>query len=152
MPIQVTKLRLQQSIFEKYKGMGATEFGSELRHIIYIEEAHNWYITTSDWKNESGRRQLSLIPQWADADGGLDLPKISPDWDASPYGVMEFLSRFDLQSGYSFAWYFYMLHGNRITSSAGNVIAKAIKAGWIHPFPECDERVLLGWYERQYGF
>ncbi len=38
-----TKLRLQ-SIFEKYKGMGATECGSELRHIIYIEEAHKFFV------------------------------------------------------------------------------------------------------------
>lgn len=112
----------------------------------------HWFITTNDWHGKDGRRQLSLIPQWADADGGLDLPEISPDWEASPYGVMESLSLFDQQAGYSFAWYFYMLHGNRITSSAGSVIAKAIKAGRMHPFQECDERVLLRWHAQQYGF
>lgn len=112
----------------------------------------HWFITTNDWHDKDGKRQLSLIPQWADADGGLDLPEISPDWEASPYGVMESLSEFDKLAGYPFAWFFYSIHGNRITSSAGSVVAKAILAGKMHPLPECDERVLLRWYEQQYGF
>jgi hypothetical protein len=60
-----------------------------------------------------------MIPQWADADGGLDLPEIKSSLEASPYGVIEYLDQFDQQVGYPFAWYFYMLHGNRVTSSAG---------------------------------
>ena len=112
----------------------------------------HWFVQNNDYTNKDGKRSMYLCPQWADADGGLDLPKIDPDWDASPYGVMESLSEFDKAACYPFAFFFYMIHGNRITSSAGNVVAKAIKEGKMHPLPECDEKVLLRWYERQYGF
>lgn len=112
----------------------------------------HWLVQNNIWTAENGLKKYYFCPQWADADGGLDLPEISPDWDASPYGVMESLSEFDRQAGYPFAWFYYLVHGNRITSSAGSVVAKAILAGKMHPLPECDERVLLRWYEHQYGF
>ncbi len=111
----------------------------------------HWWMQVGEWADGQGRKQYSLVPQWAEADGGLSLPEISPDWEASPYGVMESLQQFDLRVGYPFAWYFYMLHGNRITHSAGGVIANAIKDGLLN-LPECDENVLLRWREDQYGF
>lgn len=111
----------------------------------------HWFIQTGEWTDNDGLRFLSLTPQWADADGGLDLPEITPDWEASPYGVMESLSQFDQDAGYPFAWYFYMLHGNRIAHSAGSVVAKGIKDGKLR-FSDHDELVLLRWYECQYGF
>lgn len=110
----------------------------------------HWYLTAGTWK-EKGEQQYSLIPQWSDADGGLDLPEIKPDWKASPYGVMESLAQFDKQVGYPFAWFFYMLHGNRISHSAGGVIANAIKDGLLN-FPGHDKDVLLRWRIKQYGF
>ncbi|ANA41795.1 hypothetical protein A2G06_16795 (plasmid) [Geobacter anodireducens] len=112
----------------------------------------HWFITTNDWHDKDGKRQLSLTPQWADADGGLDLPEIHSDWDASPYGVMESLSEFDKSAGYPFAWYFYMLHGNRIGHSSGSVVARAIMAGKMKPLPAWDETVLLRWEADRYGF
>lgn len=116
-----------------------------------IRFCDHWIVQTSDYEY-NGKRQIWLIPQWADADGGLDLPEIMPDREASPYGLMDALSEFDRQAGYPFAWYLYMIHGNRITCSAGSVVAKAILEGKMHPLPECDEKVLLRWYEQQYGF
>lgn len=110
----------------------------------------HWWLECGEWV-EKGRRQYSLIPQWAQADGGLDLPEISPGWEASPYGVMEELKQFDARVGYPFAWYFYCLHGNRITHSAAGVIANAVKDGLLN-LPEHDEKVLLRWREAQYGF
>lgn len=110
----------------------------------------HWWMQTNEWP-VNGRKQYSLIPQWAAADGGLDLPIISPDWDASPYGLMEQLQQFDQRVGYPFAWYFYALHANRITPSAAGVIANAIKDGLLN-LPECDKTVLLRWRDRQYGF
>jgi len=104
------------------------------------------------WFAKLGRHQPSLIPQWADADGGLELPEIFPDCCASPYGVMESLIEFDAHAGYPFAWYFYMLHGNRIGSNAGSIIAEAIEDGKMKPLPECDEQVLLRWNNQKYGF
>lgn len=112
----------------------------------------HWFIQHRDYTDPKGKRSMYLCPQWADADGGLDLPEIAPDHEASPYGVMDSLSEFDRQAGYPFAWYFYMLHGNRVTSSAGGVVARAIIDGRINPLPECDTKVLLRWNIEMYGF
>ncbi len=112
----------------------------------------HWWIRANDYVGADGRRHLYLCPQWADADGGLDLPKIAPDWDDSPYGVMESLSQFDKMVDYPFAWYFFMLHGNRIQHSAGGVVAIAIREGKMNPLPECDEKVLMRWKGDGYGF
>lgn len=112
----------------------------------------HWWIQTSDYTDQKGRRRLSIIPQWAEADGGLDLPEIYPDWDRdTPYGVMDKLQRFDKQAGYPFAWYFYMLHGNRVGCAAGGIIANAIKEGVLN-LPPHDEKILLRWRDEQYGF
>ena len=112
----------------------------------------HWFIQGGDYTDKSGKRHMSLIPQWADADGGLDLPEIHPSNNTSPFSLVGSLSHFDMEAGYPFAWYFYMLHGNRVTSSAGSVLAWAIKDGLMNPLPECDTKVLLRWHERQYGF
>ena len=121
--------------------------GKEGRHFC-----NHWFAQYNDYTNPKGERHLYFCPQWADADGGLNLPEIAPGYESSPYGVMEALSEFDRQAGYQFAWYFYMLHGNRVTGSAGTVIAQAIQDGLINPLPECDKKVLLRWLNDKYGF
>ena len=112
----------------------------------------HWFVQHSDYTDPKGNRSMYLCPQWADADGGLDLPEITPGREASLYGVMESLSEFDHQAGYPFAWYFYMLHGNQVSSSAGGVVAQAIQNGILNPLPDCDKKVLLRWNENKYGF
>jgi hypothetical protein len=112
----------------------------------------HWWLQLNEWVEKTGEKRFYLCPQWADADGGCDLPVIEPDWEDSPYGVMESLKQFDQKAGYSFSWFFYMLHGNRIMHSAGGVVARAIREGLIKPLPECDERVLMRWREDSYGF
>ena len=133
-----SEYRLFQDWAESSAGRGGRRF------------CDHWWLEAGTWK-ENGEQQYSLIPQWSDADGGLDLPEITPDWEASPYGVMESLSRFDKQVGYPFAWYFYMLHGNRISNSAGGIIANAIKDGLLN-LPGHDKDVLMRWRTTQYGF
>ena len=76
--------------------------------------------------------------------GGQDLPEISTVWEASPYRVMEQLQQFDQQAGYPFAWYFYMLHGNRISHSVGGIVAKAIQKGVMKPLPDEMSRCYSG--------
>lgn len=112
----------------------------------------HWYVQTNDWKGSPTGRRMYLCPQWADADGGLELPEIYPKQGASPYGVIDSLLAFDRQAGYPFAWYFYMLHGNRVGNAAGSIVAEAIRGGRVKPFPECDEKVLLRWDKERYGF
>jgi len=134
-----TGYRLFQDWRESSAGQGGYRF------------CEHWWVETGEWKESNGLRRLSLIPQWAESDGGLALPVISPDWEASPYGVMEQLQQFDALVGYPFGWYFYMLHGNRVMPSAGGVIANAVKDGLIR-LPVCDEAVLERWRQNQYGF
>lgn len=62
----------------------------------------HWWLEAGTWQ-ENGEQQYSLIPQWGDDGGGLGLPEITPDWEDSPYGVMESLVQFDKQAGYPFA-------------------------------------------------
>ena len=111
----------------------------------------HWRLELHDYVGRDNERKLSFVPQWADADRGLDLPEISPDYEASPYGVMESLSQFDKQLGITFGWYFYALHGNRISGSAISVVARGIKEGMIC-LPNRDEKIVLRWAERGYGF
>lgn len=117
----------------------------------------HWYIQVNDWVDAKGLRRLSVVPQWAAADGGLNLPEIFPEWEdedhRSPaYGIMQSLQDFDQQVGYPFAWFFYMVHGNRIGAAAGGIVAKAILAVEMKPLPPHDEVVLLRWADQQYGF
>jgi hypothetical protein len=111
----------------------------------------HWRFQLHDYTDNDGKRKMSITPQWAAASPGLDLPEISPDYEASPYGVMESLIRFDELLGVTFGWYFYALHGNRITGSAISVVARGVKEGKIR-LPERDEKVVLRWDERSYGF
>ena len=138
-----TRLPAGYRLFQDWQASSAGQGGYRF--------CEHWWIETSEWVELDGCKRLSLIPQWADADGGLALPVISPDWEASPYGVMEQLQEFDKQVGYPFGWYFYMLHSKRVMPSAGGVIANAVKEGLLR-LPACDEAVLLRWRETQYGF
>lgn len=111
----------------------------------------HWWIKKSGWTESNGCHRRSLIPQWAESDGGLNLPEIDPSRDDSPYLVMDELVKFDELTGYPFSWFFYMLHGNRVMSYAGVLIANALKNDKIR-LPECDETVLLRWVADGYGF
>ena len=67
------------------------------------------------------------------------------------YELFGKLESIDSRLGVSFAWYFYMLHGNRVHAWAGRRILEAAEDGKI-VLPEHDYRVLRNWYERPYGF
>jgi hypothetical protein len=111
----------------------------------------HWRLELHDYTEKDGKRHMSITPQWANSSPGLDLPEISPDYEASPYGVMESLIQFDELLGVKSGWYFYALHGNRITGSAISVVARGVKEGKIR-LPERDEKVVLRWDESSYGF
>jgi hypothetical protein len=50
-----------------------------------------------------------------------------------------------------FAWFFYLLHGNRVHDGSGHRIINAAEAGEID-LPECDYQTLRRWRAREYGF
>lgn len=141
-PAEITSKPPAFRLFEDWQESSAGRAGHRF--------CDHWYVQHSVYTDQEGKRSYYFCPQWAD--GGIHLPKLSPTNEASPYGVMASLEAFDQQAGYPFAWYFYMLHGNRVSPSAGGVIARAIQNGEINPLPEWDSGVLLRWHEHPYGF
>lgn len=131
----------------------------------------HWWLDVFDDRPDSDR--LSYIPRWADQDcsfpyvslGGrtnpspgsitsppdLSLPRVDPSAHRSIYTLMAALEEFDQAAGYPMAWYFYMLHGNRVVQGVGDAVAKAIGEGRIG-LPEHDVRVLARWREKSYAF
>lgn len=108
----------------------------------------HWWLNAKDYTYE-GERHLSFIPCWAGVDGER-VPRIEADI-GSIYGLMDALEDFDRIAGYPFAWYFYMLHGNKLNRQIGERVVEAIRSGKIG-LPIQDEKVLLRWADRQYGF
>lgn len=143
-PGWVDRIAPEVRLFQDWQNSSAGRSGARL--------CNHWCLEMREWAEKSGRKDFSLIPQWADMDGGLSLPVIFPDYEDSPYSVLESLDEFDRLAGYPFAWYFYMLHNNRVRITAGVVIAKAIQDGLMKPLPECDEKVLLQWEADHYSF
>lgn len=68
-----------------------------------------------------------------------------------PYGLLDRLAKFDARAGHNFAWYFYMLHGNRVVSSVGEFMAEAVENGLCR-LPAWDREILRRWKEQPYGF
>lgn len=111
----------------------------------------HWYLQFKD--NEKYRRpdqfrELYAIPGWCSR---KKLPRIEVKAKDTPYSVMDRLTKFDQKIGHPFAWYFFMLHGNRVKSDVGEFIANAVKRGEIHLASE-DETILLKWSNTPYGF
>lgn len=109
----------------------------------------HWWLNLRDYEID-GRRSMAFVPYWATADGER-VNEVTTTEEETVYSLMDRLVGFDSRAGYPFAWYFYMLHGNRVHYSVGVKISEGIEAGRIH-LPERDERVLQRWIHRQYGF
>jgi hypothetical protein len=101
----------------------------------------------SDYDNGSGR-QLHGVPIWLTRQTP---PKIEAKPGESVFALMDRLQRFDAQLGCAMAWYFFMLHGNRVVSSVGEQLAEAVDDGVI-TLPSWDRDVLLGWKAAPYSF
>lgn len=105
-----------------------------------------WYLETHDYVHKDGLHHVGFVPQavrWPKQK--IRLRKLSA------FQLAEKLARFDRIVGHQFSWYFYMVHGNRITSAEGKAMAEAIRVGSVHLEPR-DEAVLMAWAENPYGF
>lgn len=127
-------------LFDDWRESSAGRAGTEF--------CAHWFIDPSDWTDEKGRRSVSLIPQWVTS---KKLPKIEFKRNLTSYGLYDKLLAFDTKAGYPFAWYFFMLHGNRIGSWAAQMVLDAAEQGLI-VLAEHDYRVLRRWGNHQYGF
>ncbi|CAN7621905.1 hypothetical protein LJR189_004670 [Acidovorax delafieldii] len=108
----------------------------------------HWVMQISDHRDaHTQARWLSLVPLWT---YGKPLAQV----DASKGTVQALhdkLCSIDRRTGVPFAWFFYMLHGNRVREGAGHRILAAAESGQID-LTEQDYQVLRRWKEREYGF
>jgi hypothetical protein len=107
----------------------------------------HWVMQTTDWTDPDGERWLSLIPAWT---FDKTMAKI-PSNKGGSYELFGKLEKIDQRTKAPFAWYFYMLHGNKVGDGAGRRILAAAEDGLI-VLAEHDYRVLSTWNESPYGF
>lgn len=108
----------------------------------------HWFIDHSDYTWPDGRRAVTMIPQWVTQKA---LPQLARKRDMTVYALYDLLLRFDQKAGYPFAWFFFMLHGNRINDWAGEMMAQGVAGGAVG-LPAHDRQVLMAWNQHRYGF
>jgi len=64
---------------------------------------------------------------------------------------MDKLIKLDKLIGHSFAWFFFMLHGNRIHTNVAMAIAKGVASNQVS-MPKDDKKILVNWFNNPYGF
>lgn len=112
-----------------------------------------------DWTDSSAGRsgerferhwviQENEIPRWVN---DPRLPSIAKARICDAGDFIKWLAAFDRRAGYPFAWYTYMLHGNKIHAGYGQRAWELVKSGAM-PLTERDVEVLRRWAERSYGF
>ena len=109
--------------------------------------SEHWFFETSDWNDGRTPRSMSITPQWGFR--GL-IAKVEAR-GSTAYGVYDKLLKLDQRVGVPFGWFFYMLHGNRVTQEAANAVIKAAEEGKIF-MQERDYRVLKDWEAVGYAF
>ena len=82
--------------------------------------------------------QQKNVPQLDDINGKKGVP------------LHNLLTRFDRQAGYPFAWYFYMVKGQRVTPHSGTAVFKDISGDFSY-LPERDVAVLKDWINTPYS-
>jgi len=105
----------------------------------------HWYLETFDYVDEDAQN-IGFIPQFV----------IAPRQHVSAKScnadeLMNRLQKFDAAVKVPFGWFFYMVHGNRITADVGHAIAKGVRLGQVG-LPINDQAVLMDWDEEPYGF
>jgi len=128
-------------LFSDWEASSAGRAGARL--------CQHWVLKTSDWQDPSprGLRELSIVPVWT---YGKHLAEVSSRKGTSQQ-LLDKLQVIDRRTGVPFAWFFYLLHGNRVHDGSGHRIINAAEAGEID-LPECDYQTLRRWREREYGF
>lgn len=88
-----------------------------------------------------------MIPLWTTT---LKLAEVESD-KGSAYELFGKLEKLDRRVKVPFAWYFFLLHGDRVDDAAARRVIAAAEAGQI-VLPEHDYRVLEAWEAHPYGF
>lgn len=112
----------------------------------------HWHIDSlgdnSAYKETHEPLQHDFIPGW---NTSAKLPCVHKVEGESSSTLLNKLTEFDQIAGYPFAWFFFMVHGNRIQGDVGHCIAEAVMDAEIQ-LPPSDKEVLLRWFQSPYGF
>lgn len=111
--------------------------------------ADHWIFTSIHVdQSKPNSTHISMIPGWTTAKPPAEIKYKAKE---TCYGLWDRLLKIDKRAGYPFAWFFYMLHGNRVHDGSGKRILDAAEAGQI-VMPEHDYQILKQWREHPYGF
>jgi hypothetical protein len=100
-----------------------------------------------DYSVVEGEREIGFIPR------PLRQPKerLLATRDGSVHALLERCEVIDREVGLPFGWFFLMIQGHWVDQGVGQAIAQGARARRVR-LPDPDERVLLRWAERPYGF
>ena len=107
----------------------------------------HWVMSMTDYTSVKGVLVLELIPSWTTRQKLAEVDASKGDC----YTFFGKLQTLDRRVKVPFGWYFFMLHGNRVSNEAGERVLRDAEAGLI-VLPEIDYRVLKGWKAHLYGF
>lgn len=128
--------RLMQDWIESSAGLGN-----------YVFSDH-WVLNNTEWQDNTGKENINIVPYWT---AKKPINEIKYKKNVTAYQLFDIADKIDKKSGYPFAWYFYMLHGNRVKDWFGVLMLQAAESGLIF-MPEHDYRVLKRWNNLKYGF
>lgn len=104
----------------------------------------HWVPQVTDYTDPvTGKRTLDMVPVWTTSKKLARVATVS-----ELYSKLEAIDR---RVGVPFAWYFFMLHGNRVEPWAGERVVELAESGLIE-LPEHDYQVLRRWNALPYGF
>jgi hypothetical protein len=110
-----------------------------------VEDHWRFELHQGVWKDKP---YCDATPQWVTRRA---LPRSSKARISNDVELRTWMERFDARAGHRMAWYFFMLHGNRITGHFGERVHDAVGRGAVL-LPERDRKVLQRWVEKPYGF
>ena len=107
----------------------------------------HWVLDIHDYSVVEGEREIGFIPR------PLRQPKerLLATRDGSVHALLERCEVIDREVGLPFGWFFLMIQGHWVDQGVGQAIAQGARARRVR-LPDPDERVLLRWAERPYGF
>jgi hypothetical protein len=138
-PDYLTRAMPLERFYADWTASSAGRLGNQL--------VDHWAMRFSDYDDGRGR-QLHGVPIWL---ARQNLPRIEIQPGETVFALMDRLQRFDEELGCAMAWYFFMLHGNRLSSAVGELVADAVDDGVI-TLPSWDRDVLRQWKAAPYSF
>lgn len=105
----------------------------------------HWALDIRDFEYK-GEREIAFITR------PLHLPAEKLEArDSSVHMLMDRIEAIDREMGLTFAWFFLMTHGNRVSPEVGDAIAQGLREARVR-LPDHDAKVLLRWADERYLF